>query len=126
MLTLNHKLIGQTKRRSATMKVWRTLPLVILTLFISSLATTVAVAQSGLMRLEHDDDNYADNDRDYYRGGFIEQDPKLDVEIWTDNESGKYYEGDDVKIYSRTNRDAYVAVYNIDTDCRVNLIYPSD
>jgi len=126
MLTLNHNPNQAPKRFSATVTIWRILPLVILTLFISSLATSVAVAQSGLMRLEHDDDNYSNDDHDFYRGGFIEQDPTLDVEIWTDNESGKYYVGDDVKIYFRTNRDAYVAVYNIDTDGRVNLIYPFD
>lgn len=61
-----------------------------------------------------------------FNDGFIEHDPSLEVEVWTDNESGVYYEGDEIEVYFRANRDCYVAVYNIDTEGRVNLIYPFD
>ncbi len=113
-------------REKHTRKSWsllRALPVALLALFVSSITASVAMAQSGSVRLEHDDDNYTGSS---YRGGFIENDRTLDVEIWTDNESGEYYEGDEIQVYFRANRDAYVAVYNIDTDGRVNLIYPFD
>ena len=71
--------------------------------------------------------------RDYNNDGynvryaqFIEIDPLLEVEIWTDNETGVYYEGEEIRIYFRSNMDCYVAIYNIDTDGLVNLIYPID
>ncbi len=101
----------------------RTLSMALVALFVSSFAATSAIAQQGLMRQGHDDDGQYEN---LNRGGFIEYDPTLDVEVWTDNESGEFYEGDEIHIYFRTNRDAYVAVYNIDTEGRVNLIYPFD
>ncbi|HSG99652.1 MAG TPA: DUF4384 domain-containing protein, partial [candidate division Zixibacteria bacterium] len=87
---------------------------------IGALALTAAIAapshaQERIVR---------DYDPDY--GGYVDIDPELDVEIWTDNESGIYYEGDEIKIYFRANRDCWVAIYNIDTDGRVNLIYPFD
>ncbi len=55
---------------------------------------------------------------------YIRRDRNLNVEIWTNND--EYYEGDKINISFRTNRDCFVAIYNIDTRGRVNLIYPSD
>jgi len=59
---------------------------------------------------------------DYSR--FINRDRYLDVQIWTDND--EYYEGDQMTISFRSNNDCYVAIYNIDTRGRVNLIFPTD
>lgn len=56
-------------------------------------------------------------------GRFITPDRYLEVEIWTDN--SQYYQGDEITISFRTNRDSYVAIYNIDTRGRVNLIFPT-
>ena len=48
----------------------------------------------------------------------------LNVEIWTDHDNDEFYEGDRVKFYFRVSRDAFVAIYGIDTKGRVNLLFP--
>jgi hypothetical protein len=49
----------------------------------------------------------------------------LDVEIWTNHDDGEYYEGDNIVLNFRVNRDAFVAIYSIDSRDRVNLLFPS-
>ena len=49
----------------------------------------------------------------------------LDVEVWTNHSDNEYYDGDDVILYFRANRDAFVAIYTIDTHDRVHLLFPS-
>ena len=49
----------------------------------------------------------------------------LDVDIWADHSDGDYYIGDKIELDFRTNRDAFVAVYSIDTRGRVNLLFPA-
>ena len=49
----------------------------------------------------------------------------LDVELWTNNSDGEYYDGDNIVLYFRANRDAFVAIYSIDTRGRVNLLFPT-
>lgn len=49
----------------------------------------------------------------------------LDVEVWTSRSDGEYYEGDDIVIYFRANRDAFIAIYSIDTRGRVALLFPT-
>lgn len=92
-----------------------------------ALLTTMALApalwaqESSIVR------DYGDyNGYDSRFADWVDVDPELDVEIWTDNESGSYYEGESIQIYFRANFDCYVAIYNIDSDGRVNLIYPFD
>ncbi len=55
---------------------------------------------------------------------YIKYDRYLDVEIWTDDD--EYYDGENISINFRANKDCYVVVYNIDTRGHVNLLYPSD
>lgn len=86
---------------------------------------TGAQAQSGVFEREYSGP-YSDNGITAHYADFIEFDPTLEVEIWTDNESGYYYQGDEIKIYFRASDDCYVTVYNVDTEGRVNLIYPFD
>jgi hypothetical protein len=62
-----------------------------------------------------------ENDYNYDR---TRADQYLDVEIWTDNSDGEYFEGDDIVINFRANRDAFVAIYSIDSRGRVNLLFP--
>ena len=50
----------------------------------------------------------------------------LDVEIWTDHSDAEYYVGDNITVHFRVNRDAFVAIYSIDSRGRVSLMYPSD
>jgi hypothetical protein len=69
---------------------------------------------------EYDDD-------DYYRWADRPAiDRFLDVEVWTDHADAEYYEGDEVVVYYRASRDAFVAIYSIDTRGRVNLLFPSE
>jgi hypothetical protein len=49
----------------------------------------------------------------------------LDVEVWTDRSDGEYYEGDNIVVHFRVNRDAFVSLYSIDTRGRVNLLFPT-
>jgi len=51
--------------------------------------------------------------------------PDLNIEVWVNKGEGAvYHPDDDIRIYFRTNRDAYVMIYNIDTRGFVNLLYP--
>src|SRR5258708_22780246 len=50
---------------------------------------------------------------------------RLDVELWTDRgDDAVYREGDAMRIKVRATDDAYLLVYEIDTEGRVNLLYP--
>ncbi len=50
---------------------------------------------------------------------------KLDIDVWVNkDEGGVYRPGESMRIYFRTNADAYVLLYNIDTDGYIHLIYP--
>lgn len=50
----------------------------------------------------------------------------VNIELWVNNEDGIYYEGESITIYFRAERDAYVAIYSIDTQGDVSLLYPLD
>ena len=53
--------------------------------------------------------------------------PPVDVDIWTDRgERAVYYAGESIRIYFEVSRDAYVVIYDVDTEGRVRLIYPVD
>jgi len=68
---------------------------------------------------------WAQPEEDY---NYISQQPngnKLDLKVWVDKGDKATYEpGEDIRVYFRTNRDAYVVVYNIDTRGNVHLLYP--
>jgi hypothetical protein len=61
-------------------------------------------------------------DDEYDRG---QVDRYLDVELWTSNSDGEFYDGDEIVVYFRANRDAFVTLYSIDTRGRVNLLFPT-
>jgi hypothetical protein len=49
----------------------------------------------------------------------------LDVEVWTDRgDDAVYQSGEGMRIKVRTTEDAYLLVYEIDTEGNVNLLYP--
>ena len=51
---------------------------------------------------------------------------QVEVEIWTDRgEGSRYCAGDEIEIYFRTNVDAWVAIYDIDTRGEVHRLFPS-
>lgn len=47
------------------------------------------------------------------------------IEVWT-NRDDVFRRGDKVKLYFRTDLDAYVTVFRIDTDGRVRVLFPTD
>ena len=63
-------------------------------------------------------------DQDY--GENIRIDRYLDAEVWTNHLDGDYFVGDNVVLKFRANRDAFVAIYSIDSKGRVNLLFPTD
>ena len=50
--------------------------------------------------------------------------PDLFVEVWVDNEDGIYYQGEEVQVSFQANRDCFVAVYSLDTQGGVTLLFP--
>src|SRR5262245_26133145 len=50
---------------------------------------------------------------------------QIDVEVWTDRgDDAVYQTGDAINVKVRTSRDAYLLVYELDTQGTVNLLYP--
>lgn len=45
------------------------------------------------------------------------------VNVWTDRES-PYQRGERARVYIRTDRDAYVTVFRVDTDGRIRVLFP--
>jgi len=67
-------------------------------------------------------------DHDEYNGSTVRVSKgSLDIDVWTDRGNGAiYHPGEDMKVYFRTNRDAFVVIYNVDTRGYVHLLYPYD
>jgi len=55
----------------------------------------------------------------------VKIDRYLDVEVWTNHSDNEFYEGDHIVVNFRTNRDAFVAIYTIDTRGHVSLLFPT-
>ena len=66
-----------------------------------------------------------DNDQEMYYSDRGRVDRYMDVEVWTNHADGEYYVGDDIAIHFRSSRDAFVAIYSVDSRGRVNLLFPS-
>ncbi len=50
----------------------------------------------------------------------------VEVEIWTNRGDGaRYCAGESIEVFFRTNADAWVAIYNVDTRGRVDRLFPS-
>ena len=91
------------------------------TITISLMAALVIFAGAIVGKAQSIERNYDD---DYYER--VRIDRHLDVEVWTDHYDGEYYNGDNIVVYFRANRDAFVSIYSIDTRGRVNLLFPAD
>jgi hypothetical protein len=49
------------------------------------------------------------------------------IQLWTDRDDGTvYHRGDRVRVYFRTDGDAYVTIFRVDTDGRVRVLFPVD
>lgn len=90
--------------------------ILVMTAVLAVVSAPLASAQNVVR--DYDEDEYRDVDR-------TRIDRYLDVEIWANHSDGEYYEGDDIVLHYRTNRDAFVVIYSIDTRGRVNLLLPS-
>ena len=73
--------------------------------------------------------DYDNDGQSYNYGGSVDRivkiDRYLDVEVWTNNTDNEFYVGDNIVLNFRANRDAFVAIYSIDTKGRVNLLFPA-
>jgi hypothetical protein len=50
----------------------------------------------------------------------------LEVSIWLDRDNGSlYYSGEEVKVFFKTNKDAYIAIYDITPNGEIQLIFPN-
>jgi len=53
--------------------------------------------------------------------------PRLDIDVWTNKEEGGVYrQGEGMRVFFRPSADAYVLIYNIDTEGSIHLVYPYD
>jgi len=98
--------------------------LTILMLLVFLISTPSMMAQNITKDIQYDDENY-----DAQKYGYDDRsqvDRYLDVEVWTNHNDGEYYEGDNIVIHYRVNRDSYVVIYSIDTKGRVNILFPTD
>lgn len=89
---------------------------------IALAAMTVGSVNAQNLKSAEDDYTY---DRDQRVRDF-RIDRYLDVEVWTNNSDGEYYVGDNVTIKFRASRDAFVAIYSIDSRNRVSLLFPAN
>jgi hypothetical protein len=48
------------------------------------------------------------------------------VEVWTNRGDNPFHTGEDARVYLRADRDAYVALFRVDTDGRVRVLFPRD
>ncbi len=84
---------------------------------VATLVVVISMAAPAQSLRQDYDDTYA---------GSVKIDRYLDAEIWTNHSDAEYYEGDNIVIHYRVNRDAFVAIYTIDTRGRVSLLFPTD
>jgi len=96
--------------------------LTVMALAALALAAPAALSQQqSIVRVDRDD-TY---DYGYEYGDQAQIDRYLGVEIWPNHHDGEYYEGDRIVLNFRANRDAFVAIYSIDSRGRVNLLFPA-
>lgn len=57
--------------------------------------------------------------------GEVVRRPRIGIDVWVNrDEGGVYRAGESMRVYFRTTADAYVLVYNIDTEGFIHLVYP--
>ena len=94
-----------------------------LTFTILPLLLAVAVGANSSWAQDERFDDRSDENRYLDRTRI---DRYLDVDVWTNHADGEYYAGDNITIGFRASRDAYVAIYAIDTRGNVNMLFPSE
>lgn len=101
-----------------------------LLMFGALLVALVAIPATAQNLQRENDDDQSDRDDNYSnRNDYGERariDRYLDVEVWSDQSDGEYYQGDNITLRFRANRDCFVAIYSIDSRGRVNLLFPAE
>jgi hypothetical protein len=55
----------------------------------------------------------------------VARESRLDVDVWINkDEGGVYRQGEAMRVFFRANADAFVLIYNIDTEGYIHLVYP--
>ena len=55
----------------------------------------------------------------------LRQSSRFQIDVWINREEGGVYRpGESMRVFFRSNADAYVLVYNIDTEGYIHLVYP--
>ncbi len=55
-----------------------------------------------------------------------ESTPNLNIQIWTNKPTGAtYYPGDNLRIYFKASKNAYVMIYDYTTDGKVRILFPN-
>ena len=94
--------------------------MVLATLLVASVPVVVA------QNLERDNQESEDQDYGHRSGDRPRIDRFLDAELWTNHGDNSFYIGDNIVLKFRVNRDAFVAIYSVDTRGRVRMLFPSD
>jgi hypothetical protein len=92
-------------------------------MLLVTLAVILAAPGGATQSLQPVEDNGPDQELYYSDRPGIDR--YMDVEVWTNHADGEYYVGDDISVYFRASRDAFVSIYSVDSRGRVNLLFPS-
>lgn len=94
--------------------------------YATGLLTILTIAWAAVGGAAQEIERYDDDDQPMYYSDRPSIDRYLDAEVWVDHADGEYYIGDDIGISFRVSRDAFVAIYTVDSRGMVNLLFPSD
>ncbi len=56
--------------------------------------------------------------------GNMPQEDIVNIEVWLNKDEPDYYPGERLKVFFKSDRDCYAAIYNIDVGGRENLLFP--
>ncbi len=94
-------------------------------MLIMAMFTFTSAPAQELQKEYDNDEQQIDEQQSNENYDRVRIDRYLNVEIWTNHDDDEFYEGDRVKFHYRVSRDAFVAIYSIDSKGRVNLLFPS-
>lgn len=94
--------------------------------YTSVLLTIALIVSAAVGGAAQEIQRQGDDDQPIYYSDRPRIDRYLDAEVWVDRSDNEYYIGDNIVINFRVSRDAFVAIYTVDTRGMVNLLFPSD
>ncbi len=100
------------------------------TAFVAVLMLVVPLIQAQSIDQESRDQanqpNQPNDQANSDRQNSVRIDRYLDAEIWTNHNDNEFYENDNIVLNYRVSRDAFVAIYSIDSRGNVRLLFPTD